>query len=63
MIKSVSKCSRPGGASLRIHEFNARETSFGQPLRVAYAFEDTSFWQELIDRHTPHDDEEARSAR
>jgi hypothetical protein len=41
----------------------AREASFDQPLRVTYAFEDTSFWQELIDRHTPDEDDKARSAR
>ena len=52
---------RDAGALIRL--VKAREASFSQPLRVSYAFEDTSFWQELIDRHTPEDDEEARSAR
>ena len=41
----------------------ARGDASIQPLRVSYAFEDTSFWQELIDRHTPDDDEEAKSAQ
>jgi hypothetical protein len=41
----------------------AREGTFDQPLRVTYAFEDTSFWQELIDRHMPDDNEEVRGAR
>src|SRR5688572_32753305 len=32
MIKSVSKCSRPGGASLRIQPLSARATSCGPPF-------------------------------
>ncbi|HJT11870.1 MAG TPA: TfuA-like protein [Dongiaceae bacterium] len=52
---------RDAGALIRL--MKAREATFDQPLRVSYAFEDTSFWQELIDRHTPGDDEEAKSAQ
>ena len=51
---------RDAGSLIRL--LKAREGTFDQPLRVTYAFEDTSFWQELIDRHTPDDDEEAKSA-
>ena len=51
---------RDAGSLIRL--VKAREATFDQPLRVSYAFEDTSFWQELIDRHTPDQDEEARSA-
>ena len=46
-----------------IHLVKAREVAIDRPLAVTYAFEDTSFWQELIHRHTPADDEEARTAR
>ena len=52
---------RDAGALIRL--LKAREASFDQPLRVSYTFEDTSFWQELMDRHTPDDDEEAKSAQ
>ncbi len=52
---------RDAGALIRL--MKAREATFDQPLRVSYAFEDTSFWQELIDRHTPDDGEEAKSAQ
>jgi hypothetical protein len=48
---------RDAGVLIRL--LKAREATFDQPLRVSYAFEDTSFWQELIDRHTPQDDEES----
>jgi len=47
---------RDAGTLLRL--MKARESDFDQPLRVSYAFEDTSFWQELIDRHTPDEDEQ-----
>ena len=52
---------RDAGALIRL--MKAREATFDQPLRVTYAFEDTSFWQELIDRHAPDDEGEARTAR
>lgn len=52
---------RDAGTLIRL--VKAREASFDQPLRVSYAFEDTSFWRELIDRHTPDDNEEVRGAR
>lgn len=48
---------RDAGALIRL--VKVRESDFDQPLRVSYAFEDTSFWQELIDRHRPEDDEES----
>lgn len=50
-------------AGMLIRLMKAREATFDRPLAVSYAFEDTSFWQELIDRHTPDDNEELRGAR
>ena len=46
---------RDAGTLIRL--VKAREANFAQPLTVSYAFEDTSFWQELIDRHRPDDEE------
>jgi hypothetical protein len=30
---------------------------------VSYAFEDTSFWRELIDRHRPASEQEMKTAK
>jgi hypothetical protein len=39
-----------------------REDGFEQPLQVSFEFEDTSFWQELMDRHEPDLEAELKSA-
>jgi hypothetical protein len=40
-------------AAALIRMLRAREPMFGRPLSVSFAFEDTSFWRELVDRHEP----------
>jgi hypothetical protein len=50
---------RDAGALIDL--LKARDASLKQPIRVSYAFEDTSFWRELIDRHQP--DQEIRTAK
>jgi hypothetical protein len=52
---------RDAGALIRL--LKAREASFKQPLQVSYAFEDTSFWRELIDRHRPASEQEMKTAK
>jgi hypothetical protein len=45
-------------AAMLIRLLKAREATFDRPLHVSYAFEDTSFWRELMDRHDPDAGEE-----
>ena len=39
-----------------------RASAFDQPLQVSFAFEDTTFWRDLIDRHEPNLDEGLKNA-
>ena len=48
------------GALIRL--VKVREATFDRPLSVAYEFEDTTFWRDLIDRHEPAVEEELKSA-
>jgi hypothetical protein len=59
-LKKNSSDLKRRDARTLIRLMKAREASFDQPLRVTYAFEDTSFWQELIDRHAPEGDKESK---
>jgi hypothetical protein len=57
---SVDFKRRDAGSLIRL--VKTREQTFDQPLRVSYAFEDTTFWRDLVDRHEPHVEEELKSA-
>jgi hypothetical protein len=51
---------RDAGSLIRL--VKDRASSFDQPLQVAYEFEDTTFWRDLIDRHGPDLQAELKSA-
>jgi hypothetical protein len=38
------------------------ERDFAEPMRAAFRFETTTFWNALVDRHEPEDEETLRSA-
>jgi hypothetical protein len=51
---------RRDAASL-IRLVKEREGTFDRPLQVAYEFEDTTFWRDLIARHEPDPEEELKT--
>jgi hypothetical protein len=57
---SIDLKRRDAGSLIRL--VKEREATFDQPLRVSYAFEDTTFWRDLIDRHEPDLEGELKSA-
>lgn len=45
-----------------IRRVKERDKTFDEPLQVAYEFEDTTFWRDLMDRHEPDPEEELKTA-
>ncbi len=50
---------RDAGSLIRL--VTERESAFDRPLQVAYEFEDTTFWRDLIARHEPDPEEELKT--